>query len=221
MARPLTVSDDDIFEAAQRVLKRRGPDGFSIAEVATEVGLSRAAIILRFRSTEALKLTLLTRLADQFDAQLQQLPKVMGGDGLLHIGAFVGGHVGSREGSAKFFANYSVHVRNRSQMKLEYQRGEALSKAISQVMPTVTLSHDSAVEAFRAHLSGTILAWLSLDDDNPRRHLVLRTRDWLTLANIPFSEALVEELAAARPARQKNVRTRTAGPARRAISRGR
>jgi AcrR family transcriptional regulator len=34
MGRPFTASDEEVLQAAARVLLRRGPDGFSIAEVA-------------------------------------------------------------------------------------------------------------------------------------------------------------------------------------------
>lgn len=48
MPRPKLVSDDDVLEATRRVMLREGPDRFTLADVAKEVGLSRAALIQRF-----------------------------------------------------------------------------------------------------------------------------------------------------------------------------
>jgi len=200
MARPVIASDEEILQAAHRVLDRRGPDAFSIAEVATEAGVSRATIILRFRSTSALKLTLLTQVVQYFAGAIAQVPKPKGGDGLLHIAAFIGSYLHSRESSAKFFARYNANLQDRELIALEHRRGKILLDAISEVMPKVAIEHDAAVRAFLSQLTGNIIAWLATDDQDSRRYLVLRTRDWLQLAGIRHSEQLLEELAAARPA---------------------
>jgi AcrR family transcriptional regulator len=196
MARPFTASDDDILHAARKVIGRRGPDGFSIAEVATEVGLSRAAIILRFKSTHALKLASLEKMVEQFAAVLEALPTTPSGDNLLHVAAFIGTYMHSRESSVRFFANYyGSNVQDRDLLRLEHRRGAVLDQAIKRVMPETVLDPDSAVIAFRAHLTGSITTWLSLDDSNSRRYLVMRTKEWLKLSRIPFSERVADELS--------------------------
>jgi TetR/AcrR family macrolide resistance operon transcriptional repressor len=228
MARPFTASDDDILLAARNVLTKRGPDGFSIKEVAKEVGLSRAAIILRFKSTHALKVASLEKMVQRFAAALELLPQTPSGDNLLRLAAFIGGHAGSRENSLRFFANYySSNLHNRDLLNLEIKRGEALDAAISRVMPENALDRHSAVIAFRAHLSGTLMAWISLDDGDARPYLVRRTHEWLKLAGISFSQNVVEELLApqvtkpapmsAAPSRSKNPRD-AKRPARRSKS---
>lgn len=194
MARPVIASDEEILQAAHRVLDRRGPDAFSIAEVASEAGISRATIILRFRSTSALKLTLLTQVVQHFAAALARVPNPQGGDGLLHIAAFIGTHLHSRESSAKFFARYNASLQDPELSALEHKRGKVLLDAISAVMPKVAIEHDLAVRAFLSQLTGNIIAWLAMDDPDSRRYLVLRTRDWLQLAGIRYSEQLVGEL---------------------------
>jgi TetR/AcrR family macrolide resistance operon transcriptional repressor len=202
MARPFTATDDDILRAAAKVMQRRGPDAFALAEVATEVGLSRAAIILRFKSTHDLKVTLLTKMVQRFADALATLPQSPSGDNVLRVAAFIGTHVGSREGSGKFFANYfTTNVRDRELFELERRRGAVLRDAISKVMPQTAIDHDSAILAFRAHLSGTIMAWLGNEEADSCRYVVLRTREWLRLAGIAYSEELVEELSAAKAGR--------------------
>jgi AcrR family transcriptional regulator len=197
MARPFTASDDEILGAARNVLATHGPDAFSVAAVASKVGLSRAAIILRFKSTHALKVALLGEMVQQFAAALDTLPQTPSGDNLLRLAAFIGSHTHSRESSMRFFANYySSNVRNRELLELERARGEALDRAISKVMPVSALQRSSAVLAFRAHLSGSIMAWLGLDDVDARGYLVSRTREWLKLAGLTCSEHVVKELSA-------------------------
>jgi TetR/AcrR family macrolide resistance operon transcriptional repressor len=197
MGRPFTASDEDILHAAGRVIARRGPDAFSIAEVAADVGLSRAAIILRFKSTHALKVTLLARMVEEFATLLKTLPQSPSGDNVLRLAAFLGSYVHSRESSARFFSTYSNNVQDHDLRELERKRGDALFAAISSVMPEVAIDHTSAVAAFTAHLAGCIVAWLARDDDDSRGYIVMRTREWLKLAGIAFSEGVVEELSAA------------------------
>lgn len=196
MARPFTASDEEILTAAESILVRRGADEFSIAEVAAKVGLSRAAIILRFTSTRALKVKVLSELVDRFVKALDALPQTASGDNLLQLAAFIGNHTGSREGSARFFANFSANLDDRDMLRLEARRGEALSAAISKVMPKIAIEHEHAVIAFRSHLTGTIFGWLAMSDSDARRYVVLRTKEWLKLAGIKFSEHLAAELTA-------------------------
>lgn len=213
MGRPFTASDDQILLAARNVLTRRGPGGFSIKEVANEVGLSRAAIILRFKSTHALKVASLEKLVQQFATALETLPQTPSGDNLLRLAAFIGSYTRSRESSRRFFENYyASNVRDRELLDLERKRGEVLDTAISRVMPGSALERGSAVLAFRAHLSGSIMAWHGLEDADARQYLVTRTREWLRLAGMSFSEQVVEELLAreaTRPARVNSAVSRS------------
>ena len=210
MARPFTASDDEILLAARKVLDKHGPDAFSIAEVANQVGLSRAAIILRFKSTHALKVASLEKLVQQFTQVLETLPKTPSGDNVLRLAAMIGSHMRSRESSVRFFANYyATSVRDRELLNLERRRGDALRAAISRVMPETTIEHDATVVAFRANLTGSIMAWHSLDDSDSRRYLVLRSAEWLSLARIPFSKQVVQELTAPQATSTAQVRSKT------------
>lgn len=68
MPRPKLVSDTDVLDATRRVMRRQGP-GFTLADVASEVGLSRAALIQRFEN----KAGLAKHLADHNRRELEAL----------------------------------------------------------------------------------------------------------------------------------------------------
>ncbi len=55
MPRPKLVSDTDILAATRRVMLRDGAERFTLADVAREVGLSRAALIQRFANKAGLE----------------------------------------------------------------------------------------------------------------------------------------------------------------------
>lgn len=65
MARPRKASDEEIFEAAFGVMQRRGPAEWTLADVASEVGLTAGALVQRFGSKRALLLVLTERYADR------------------------------------------------------------------------------------------------------------------------------------------------------------
>jgi AcrR family transcriptional regulator len=189
MARTPSVSDDAIFEAARRVMDRLGSSAFTVTDVASEVGLSRAAIILRFKSTHALKVLLLNRMVDQFIEMLAQLPQTPSGDNLLSVAAFIGERARNRGALPSFFANYAANMDDSDLAALERRRGEALRMAVFRVMPQTAIGTEAAVTAFCAHLTGSIMASLASEDTDSRAYLVSRTMDWLRLAGIPFEES--------------------------------
>lgn len=188
MARSPTVSDEEILDAAKTVLYRRGPDAFTLAEVATAVGLSRAAIILRFKSTQELKITLLGKMVSSFTLEVENLPKTPGGDNLLKIAAFIGNRLSDVQSLSSFLNNHLSNISEPALADLEKKRGAAWFNAISRAMPPVAIDHDAAVAAFSAHLSGTLLAWPGRDNETCLNYMLRRTREWLRLAGIPYSE---------------------------------
>ena len=188
MARTPSVSDEAILAAAKAVMIRSGINGFSVTAVAEETGLSRAAIILRFKSTDTLKAIVLEAFVEQFIERLEALPKTPSGDSLLAIAAFIGNHAGSKSGSSAYFADYTKKVTNHDLIRLDYMRGAAMQHAITCAMPDTKIEKVDAAALFRAHLSGCMLAWLASDSNNAAEFLLKRTQEWLRLAGIPFTE---------------------------------
>jgi AcrR family transcriptional regulator len=58
------VSDDEIFGAVQRAMTRKGPHELTLADVATEAGVSPGRLVQRFGSKRALLLALSKRFAE-------------------------------------------------------------------------------------------------------------------------------------------------------------
>jgi AcrR family transcriptional regulator len=66
--RPRTIDDARILEAAGQVVARHGPARFTLADVASEVGLSAATLVQRFGSKRGLLLALARSARDSVDA---------------------------------------------------------------------------------------------------------------------------------------------------------
>lgn len=193
MARPKSASDREILLAAHRVYARRGRDGFTLSEVAREVGISRAAIIQRFRSTKSLKLTLSQQMVQYFSAALDALPAGRGGDALLSLASFIARMVPDRGQLGAFLQNFQADLQDIELAALEKRRGAIMYAAISERMPDVAIAHDSAVASFAAHIGGSLMQWqANSEEGDVHEFLVSRTRAWLMLAGVEFSAQLTE-----------------------------
>lgn len=188
MARPLSATDEEILETAQKVLQRRGLDGFSVSEVAREVGLSRTAITLRFKSGDELKRTLVRRGAAEYEARVMALDAKQGSAGLLAIAEMIGEMAGTRDNFSSFMLKYTSNIKDPILLRLEERRGQILREAIAKAMPETAIDKNDAADAFMAHVTGSLLSWQSSDMPNGRQFLRERTLSWLQLVGIPIDE---------------------------------
>ncbi len=67
MARPKTLSDLEILDAANRLLHQHGPDSLTFESLGRACGLSPATLVQRFKSKAALKQAALLRAWDGLD----------------------------------------------------------------------------------------------------------------------------------------------------------
>ncbi|MGH9423559.1 MAG: TetR/AcrR family transcriptional regulator, partial [Thermoanaerobaculia bacterium] len=74
--RPRRLSDAAILEAAFEVVRRTGPDRFTLADVGHEVGLSAATLVQRFGSKRALLLAMLQQSVTQTDDRFAEITKL-------------------------------------------------------------------------------------------------------------------------------------------------
>lgn len=197
MARPQSVSDGEILEAARRVIVRQGYDSFTLSEVAEEVGLSRAAITLRFKSAQDLKIRLTQFMVDGFIGKMAALPVERSGDGLLNLVAAVGDMLHNREGVSSFFSVHHANFADPDLLALEMKRGQAWTDVIAASMPKTAVSQDAAVRNFQAVIGGSILQWGAMKGVDAKEYLLARAQDWLTLAQIDFTKRKSRRFAAA------------------------
>jgi AcrR family transcriptional regulator len=71
--RPRKASDDEVFAAAMRVMERVGPHQLTLAEIASEAGLTAGALVQRFGSKRALLLALMGQFADSAPGTFEAL----------------------------------------------------------------------------------------------------------------------------------------------------
>lgn len=188
MARPLTATDEEIIAAANRVISRRGPDSFTLSEVAKEVGLTRAAITFRFKSTRDLKLKTLENRVGHFAHRMEALELERSGNGLLMVAEVIAAMANNQANLNSFFAVHQLNVADEELFALERRRGDLLNQAIMRAMPDIGYDPEKVALAFRAHLSGTLMSWQGAEERDAVAFVIARTKDWLRIVGIPFDD---------------------------------
>jgi len=189
MARPLSVTDEQILEATQAVLFEAGSNGLTISAIARRLGVSRAAISQRMGSLDDIKRLLMDRLAAQYEAVLAQLSPEPGAAGLIAITELIGSMIKERERFTNFMFRYNVNIDDPILRGLEERRGQALRELIAQAMPETALPKPDAVDAFMAQMTGSMINWQASQHPNAAAFLRERTVNWIRLAGIPFDGA--------------------------------
>lgn len=195
MARPQIASHDMILDAANRVLDREGMDAFTLAAVAREVGLTRAAIAFRFTNAQNLKLQALEARVARFAATIaaQDLPN--GGTGLLQLARLIGAMAHNPRNLVAYIASSQANMADPDLRALEARRGAILRAAIARAMPPEVPDLAGAVEMFAAHLTGSLIAWSASDEPDGAQFMAHRTRAWLRMTRIAFDEVDMGEVA--------------------------
>lgn len=171
-----------------RVIRRTGYDRFTLSDVAKEVGLSRPAILKRFKSTQALKVIVSKSSVDAFIARLNALPVERSGDALLQLVDLMGSMTRTHTGVARFFARHRDNLDDPTLAAIERRRGKAWLAALEARMPKTLLKRQDAARSFGALLSGAVTQWQNMPGVNGSAYLRERAEDWLTLAQISFSK---------------------------------
>ena len=179
MARPRTHSDDDILLAAQAVLLRRGPGGFTLSDAASEVGMSRPALIQRVGSREALMRAIAVREVQQTQDWLASLPE---GQGIAALWTFIKAAVRSMgpEADGKFDARIalaSVELGDAELAASGAERHRLVQQAIAARLPEGIRDPGGLSLALHGLMAGAVLQWLVSREANLRDVVLLRMGD--------------------------------------------
>jgi len=184
MARPLSVTDDEVLDAAQKVMALRGPSAFSISEVARQLGLSRAAITFRFSGPEELKRMTFARAIARMESEVANWSIEQGSEGLLEIAARIGRMVGGGKSFGSFLMRFSENLDDPAGIEMEVRRGQIVRDAVGRAMPETCVSQSEAIDTFMANISGSLMALRATPDVDAVQFMLDRTNVWLRLTGL-------------------------------------
>ena len=168
MARPRTVSDDQIIFAAIRAMSRLGPMKLTLADVADEANLSPAALVKRFGSKRGLLLAVSNAASGGMDEGFAQLRKAHASplDALLEATTYLAKHTKSAEELANHLAFLQIDVTDPEFRKPMVEMSRAtlagyetlLDDAIAK-RELIACDTKALARALNAIVGGSLIAW--------------------------------------------------------------
>lgn len=172
MARPRTVSDDAVLDAAARLIGRVGPARLTLAHVADEAGLSPATLVQRFGSKRGLLLAVARRQVDFGAVGPTPLGALLAGlvelsasvrtpEALANNLAFLQLDLADAEFHAEAVAHFTAmreHVE--ALLRDAIGAGELEQVEVARLAETVVTAYNGALITWAVLREGTLEDWL-------------------------------------------------------------
>ena len=159
MPRKKLVSDSEVLDGALRVILRHGPHGFTLSQVAEEIGLSRAALIQRFTDKANLHLCVMERATQEVRDYFAAAGRETGLAPLWAMLTDLIGGMGDGEGFAGHVLISWADLVDARLNRLARERNRLVHEAIAGRLPAV----DGRVEKARLIqqvIQGATMRWL-------------------------------------------------------------
>ena len=181
MARPRTISDDDILDAAGILLRRGGAAALTFAAVSAASGLAPATLVQRYGDRERLLQAALLRLWDQLDARTQAADAQHDIDPsgsitlLVALSASPDGAPGeAAEGLVLLQENFRDQVLRARGVAW----GEVLAAALGRRLTPVRAAQTTLGRLMASQWQGAMLWWAFSRNGSLGAHLTRELREW-------------------------------------------
>ena len=160
MPRPKLHSDDTILDAARDAMLRSGPSHFTLSEVATSVGISRAALIQRFTDRDTLHLRVMEKMTAEVRDYFAAAPADVGLGPLWAMLKDLIAGMGSGEGTEGYLLFYRADVRSPALLRLAQERNTIVRRGIRDRLPAEPHDREEAASLIQAMIQGACMQWI-------------------------------------------------------------
>lgn len=160
MPRPKLHSDDTILARAQQVLVEKGPSNFTLTDVAKAVGISRAALIQRFRDRGTLHLKVMERSTEEVRDYFAVAPKQTGLGPLWAMLKNLIDGMGAGEGFAGYLLLEWSDVTDPALNALAAERNRLVRREIAIRLPETPHDREMAASLIQSVIQGASMQWL-------------------------------------------------------------
>ena len=160
MPRPKIHSDEVVLDTARQVLLRKGPSDFTLSDVAQAVGLSRAALIQRFKDKATLHRKVMERVTQEVRDYFSEVPEERGLAPLWSMLKDLIAGMGSGEDTPGYLLLFWGDIHDPELNALALERNELVRKAIETRLPTSPHPVDSTADLIQAVIQGACMQWL-------------------------------------------------------------
>lgn len=180
MPRPKLHSDEAILDAAMEVLLRRGPAAFTLNDVAVELGMSRAALIQRFKNKDTLYRRVMERSGEQRRDYLAGMPVEVGPRGLWRFLTELVSGMGTGEGLDSYLLLGWQDVRDTTLRRMAHERNLMVRQAIAARLPAMA-DRDEVAAVLQDVIVGATMQWMVERKPALTRYVLERLRRVLGL----------------------------------------
>jgi TetR/AcrR family macrolide resistance operon transcriptional repressor len=168
---------------------RSGPSHFTLSEVATAVGISRAALIQRFSDRDTLHLRVMEMMTAEVRDYFDTAPRDTGLGPLWAMLQDLIGGMGGGEGTEGYLLLYWGDIRVPALLSLAQQRNEMVRNAIRDRLPPAPHDPQETASLVQSVIQGACMQWL-IDRDGPLADFMMnQTRRALSVLYPDFSFA--------------------------------
>jgi AcrR family transcriptional regulator len=182
MPRRKTISDEEVLDRALPLMASAGPAGFTLADLAREIGVAPATLLQRFGDKQTLIERALARDNERFVEWVEALPDGVGADVVARIYGDATRLFGDNPSLADHLLWLREDIRNPGLNRLALERFRIFRAAIVKRMPPMRVSADAAARLLDAQYHGAVIQW-ALEPQGRLADFVTRSlEDWFRLA---------------------------------------
>ncbi len=180
MARPKTVSDEAILDAAGRVLRQSGPAGVTFAAVGAEAGLSPATLVQRYGSKDGLMRATLLRAWDQLDISTQVVDELSPADaeGAVALLVALSGDYGDHEQYAEGLLVLREDMRDPALRERGARWGEVLAQALGRRLTADEAAQRRLGRLMATQWQGALIWWGFEREGSVGEYVQKQLRNW-------------------------------------------
>ncbi|KFE62487.1 regulatory protein, TetR [Hyalangium minutum] len=178
--RPKLHSDEAILDATMEVLLRRGLAGFTLNDVAAELGMSRAALIQRFKNKDTLYRRVMERSGAQRRDYLASMPVEVGAQGLWRFLTEIISGMGTGEGLDSYLLLAWQDLRDTTLRRMALERNLMVRDAIAARLPKMAERNEVAA-VLQDVIAGATMQWMVEREPSLTRYVLERVRRVLGL----------------------------------------
>jgi AcrR family transcriptional regulator len=184
MPRPKLHSDLEVLQAAREVLLREGPASFTLSDVAKAVGISRAALIQRFRDKSTLHHMVMEEMTQEVRDYFDSCPREVGLVPLWSLLKELVAGMGAEVGGESFLLLFWGDIIDPVLRKLALERNELVRTAIEDRLPAGPHAPTQASGLIQSVIQGAYMRWM-VSRSGPLESFMLQETRQVLLALYP------------------------------------
>ncbi len=181
MPRRKSISDEEILDRALPIMTRDGPGGFTLADLAKEVGVAPATLLQRFGDKRSLIERAFARDNERFVAWIDGLPEGVGADVVIGVYSDATKLFGESPSLADHLLWLREDIRDPMMNRLALERFRVFRAAIVKRLPPMRLPASTVARLLDAQFHGAVVQW-ALEPRGRLADFVTRSlKDWFRL----------------------------------------